>query len=163
MSLSDWLQGGRLHRHSSSRGEVEELLQLVDRGLADASVTAISSDLRFAAAYGAALGLGTLVLACAGYRARGAGHHALTFAALPVVLGEGAADLAAYLDACRAKRHESQYRRVGGISDGEVGELVESTEELRQQVLAWLEATHPELIPEPATEQGRGDRAEPEE
>jgi hypothetical protein len=56
--------------------EIEGLRQLVSRDLADAGLTALSADRRFATAYNAVLRLSKMAIACAGYRVTsGAGHH----------------------------------------------------------------------------------------
>jgi hypothetical protein len=82
MSLDDLQKQGRLRSHKTSREEIGSLIEIVKRDLNDASVSLISPDRRFATAYNAALQLATIVLHCHGYRTRGGGHHATTFAAL---------------------------------------------------------------------------------
>ena len=81
MSLNDLQKQGRLRSHRTSREEIGSLIAIVERDLKDAAVL-ISPDRRFATAYNAALQLATIVLYCQGYRTRGGGHHATTFAAL---------------------------------------------------------------------------------
>lgn len=145
MTLDDLLNAKRLQRHSTSSREITNLLRLVERGLADAEVDSISTDLRFCAAYNAALSLATMPLCCAGYRTRGAGHHATTFEALPLVMGQEVCEMAAYLNVCRSKRNVAEYRRSGEIVDEEVEELVASVRAFREQVEQWLRINHPEL------------------
>ncbi len=133
---------GRLRRHDTSAQEVTDLLRIVDAGLADARVEAISVDRRFCAAYDAARALADLVLRSAGYRTVGAGRHVTVFEALPLVLGEGFTSLGEYLNTCRAKRNTSEYDRVGEIMSGEVTELIEAVEGLRAEVIEWLQTHH---------------------
>jgi hypothetical protein len=146
MTLPSLLRAGRLQRHRTSAQEIADLLRLADRGLADARVEAISTDLRFTAAYNAALALATIPIHCAGYRTRGAGHHVTTFEALPLAMGEGLHDLAAYLDICRQKRSQVEHRRVGQTTTSEVEELIGHVQSLRQKVREWLGTTHPGLL-----------------
>jgi hypothetical protein len=87
VTLSDLLARKRLRRHKPSAREVEELLRVVERDLADAAITKVSTDRRFATAYNAALQLATIALHAAGYRAAGKGHHWATIQALPAVMG----------------------------------------------------------------------------
>ncbi len=47
MSLEKWVEIGWLKREPTSRDETRGLLSIVERGLADAKVQAISVDLRF--------------------------------------------------------------------------------------------------------------------
>jgi len=121
------------------------LLALAQRGLADARTETISTDLRFCAAYHAALQLATIPLASAGYRAAGVGHHATVFEALPLVMGEEFSTLSVYYDSCRAKRNIAEYRRVGEIMRSEVEELIQSVQEFIRQAKQWLRTHHPEF------------------
>ncbi len=146
MTLNELLAQGRIQRHRASANEVAHLLGLAERGAADAGVDAISTDLRFCAAYDAALPLATIPLACAGYRTRGAGHHATTLAALPIAMGSEVQDAAGFLEVCRTKRNVAQYQRVGSTSGNEVQELLCAVTALRRQVLAWLDEHYPHFL-----------------
>jgi hypothetical protein len=97
-------------------------------------------------AYEAVVALATIPLCCASYRTAGSGHHQTISLALPMGMGDGVRDLAAYFDTCRTKRNASAYDRVGGISEAEVSELLKEAHALQERVLAWLQANHPELI-----------------
>ena len=155
MRLSNWLQSGQLQRHSTSGQEIADLRALVERSLSDAPVRAISCDLWFSAACNAALALATMVLYCAGYRTRGVGHHATTFAALPLIMGSDLEELADYLEVCRTKRNLAEYRRSGAITASGVDELVASVIALREQVEQWLRSNRPEFaLPDPEQESG---------
>jgi hypothetical protein len=100
---------------------------------------------RFPLAYGAAAALATIVLAAAGYRTAGLGHHHTLFEALPYVLGAEVDVRARYLDRCRSKRNIAEYVRAGGISESDVAKLIEEVQTFRADVLDWLRARHPEL------------------
>lgn len=147
MSLQAWLAEGRLRRHRTSTAEVSDLLRVADRDLADAAIPQLSADRRFATAYGAALALATIVLHASGYRAAGAGHHWTTLQALPELMGSQAQERADYLDQCRTRRNLADYDRAGVISDTEADELLTETQTFRTDVLAWLQANHPPLVP----------------
>lgn len=62
MSLNDWLADGTIKRQPVSRGDIQGILAVADRDLADANVPGVSRDRRVATAYGAALQLVTAVL-----------------------------------------------------------------------------------------------------
>ena len=147
MTLNDLRSQGRLRPHRTSRSEVDDLLRLADRGIADAQVPGVSADGRFMMAYDAALSLAGIPLHCAGFRTDGPRHHQTTFAALPIVMGAEMSEAASYFDACRAKRNTSAYDRGGRTSDSEVEELVGEALAFRERVLAWLRANHPALCP----------------
>jgi hypothetical protein len=55
MSLAKWVEYDWLKAEPSSPNEIANLLSIVTRALADAQVDAISDDLRFQAAFSAAL------------------------------------------------------------------------------------------------------------
>lgn len=146
MALDKWLDEGRLAEHDTSAEELQEVWTIVHRDITDASAEGISTDRRFMAAYNAALQIATIVLYCHGYRARGPGHHYITFQVLPDILGEDFAELATYFDTCRTKRNRSQYDRTGEISRTEVSELIEAARDFRDEVKQWIASQHPELV-----------------
>ncbi len=83
---------------------------MVERDLKDAKLDELSADRRFATAYNAVLQLAKMVIACAGYRVIGAGHHQTTFEALQIAMGKQVSGLVPYFDACRRKRNQVDYR-----------------------------------------------------
>jgi hypothetical protein len=121
------------------------LLQLAERGLADAQVPGVSADGRFMMTYDAAMALATIPLHCAGFMTDGTRHHRTTFAALPLIMGGEISDLAYYFDACRTKRNASAYDRSGQASESEVEELIGEVAGFLEKVIAWLKAHHPNL------------------
>src|SRR2546428_9718366 len=147
MSLQQWTENGWLRSHQTSPQEVDDLLAIVARDLADAA-GAISADWRFGIAYNAALKLCVILLHASGYRPEKTLQHYRTIAALPEILGEGWRDSADYLETCRRKRNIVEYDRVGVVTEQDASELAAFCRELRQEVLAWLNKNHPELAPE---------------
>jgi hypothetical protein len=55
MSLEKWVEYGWLRRELTSPGEIKDLLGIVERSLSDSKVEVVSTDLRFIAAFNAAL------------------------------------------------------------------------------------------------------------
>lgn len=98
-------------------------------------------------AYGAALLLAKMAMACAGYRAdsNATGHHKTAFLALPLALGPGVKTLASYFDICRRKRNEIDYDRAFVASDAEANEIVTKVEELKTAVEDWISKNYPSL------------------
>lgn len=144
--LDHLLAHGRLKRHQPSAAETRDLLAVADRHLRDASLSELSDDGRFAAAYGAVLALASIVIGASGYRlGRLPGHHRLTIDLLPVLVGAHEGGRASYFDACRRKRNQADYERAGAITKAEVDALTEAAAEFRQDVLKWLESDHPLL------------------
>lgn len=150
MTLQELLERRKLAPKETTAQEVGDLMHLAEQYLADAQVETISPDLRFTAAYQAALQLATIPLHCAGYRPVGDGRHITVFQALPLVMGEEYNAAAAYYDVCRRKRHEAEYRRVGQISEHEVSELVSAVGDFLSAVREWLAVNHPNLLGEQA-------------
>ena len=141
------LDEGRLRPHRTDAREVADLLAVAERDIADAGVMAVSLDRRFATAYSAALQFATIVLYASGYRASAQrGHHAVTIAVLPELLGDEAKALAAYLDSCRSLRNMSDNDRVGAVSERDVLDLLAEVEAFRDRVCCWLRSHHPDLL-----------------
>ncbi len=147
MSLQDWATNGWLRVHRPTVREMEGLLSIVDRDLTDATVSGLSADWRFGIAYNAALKLCTMLVHASGFRPERTQQHYRTIAALPLILGRERQDAATYLDTCRVKRNNVEYDMAGAATEADVDELLDFTRELRRDVLAWLEASHPELVP----------------
>jgi hypothetical protein len=59
MSLEKWVEYGWLRRKPTSPREVRDPLGVVERSLADSTVKTVSTDLRFIAAFNAALCVAT--------------------------------------------------------------------------------------------------------
>lgn len=151
MTLRDLLSEGRLRLHNTSAREVEDLLRVVDRDLADAGIGELSADRRFATAYNAALQLATIALHAAGYRAAGRAHHWATFHVLPEIMGPQAQERADYLDNCRSKRNVTDYDHAGEISGREVEEILAEAQTFRRELLTWLKNNHQTLFPKRIT------------
>ena len=148
MSLKQWASNGWLRPHKTSPKEIQDLLAIVKRDLADAERD-ISADWQFGIAYNAALKLCTILLCASGYRPEKTLQHYRTLQALPVILGAERKTDADYLDACRIKRNTVEYDYAGAATRKDAKELVEFTKELRKDVIAWLECEHIELtLPE---------------
>ena len=148
MSLKLWADNGWLRPHQTSRKEIQDLLAIVKRDLADAKGD-ISADWQFGIAYNAALKLCTMLLYASGYRAEKTLQHYRTLQALQLILGpERKADVD-YLDACRIKRNTVEYDYAGAATRKDAQELIEFCDELHEAVIAWLEREHIELtLPE---------------
>lgn len=115
--------------------------------LRDARSTAISDDTRFTTAYGAALLLAKMALACAGFRldTKSGGHHVTAFASLPHCIGAVARPLADYFEVCRRKRNEIDYNRANVASRTDADEIVRQTESLESFVEGWITEHHSSL------------------
>ncbi len=142
MSLADWVRNGWLRPHKSSKEEVTNLLEIVERDLKDASAKGLSDDWRFGIAYNAALKLCTILLHSSGFRPEKNLAHYRTLQALPFILGKEHNSNADYLDTCRKKRNETEYDLAGTISKEEVQELIQFCNELKDETLAWLRKNH---------------------
>jgi len=146
MTLQQWAEHGWLRQHATSPDEIEKLLAVVDRDLADACATNISADSRFSIAYSAALNLCTILLHASGYRAERSQGHMRTVMSLPLILGADQTEHAEYLETCRRKRHAAQYEYAGGATAADADELVRLARGLRRKVIVWLRQHHPDLL-----------------
>jgi hypothetical protein len=110
-------------------------------------VRGLSSDGRFGIAYNAALALCTILLRASGYRPEKAQQHYRTIAALPLILGDGRKTDADYLETCRVKRNADKYDGAGAATHADADELLQFGRQLRESVMAWLRANHPDMLP----------------
>jgi hypothetical protein len=76
----------KVKAHTTSSNELDDLRAVVARDLADAAILELSADRRFATAYNAVLQIAKMVIACAGYRVSGLGHHQTTFEAVELAI-----------------------------------------------------------------------------
>jgi uncharacterized protein (UPF0332 family) len=143
MSLRQLFEQNRIIHHKTSKQEIQNLFKLVQRDIADAKITQLSADRRFATAYNAALQLGTILLYCKGYKTKGTGHHFFVFQAMKVILGKEYHSLADYFDSCRAKRNITDYTSTGNVSNAEVDELIQETESFRNMIRDWVNKNYP--------------------
>ena len=112
MSWQNLLTNGSIQNHTTSRQEIENLRELVNRDLKDAEIEGLSDDRRFATAYNAVLQLSKMAIACAGYRVSSnkTGHHRTTFDAVKNAIGTVEVEnLADYFETCRRKRNLIDY------------------------------------------------------
>jgi len=142
MSLESWAKNGWLRPHKTSKEEIRDLLQIVDRDLQDSQSKELSDDWKFGIAYNAALKLCTILLYASGYRPEKNLAHYRTLQSLPLILGKEHSGSADYLDTCRTKRNQTEYDFAGGISKDEAKELFQFTKELRAEVLSWIRKRH---------------------
>lgn len=145
MSLRDWLKNNWLVEHKSSAEEIEALLALVERDLANARIADLSPDWKLNIAYNAALQAATAVLAASGFRAAREQHHYRTIQSLAHTIGWPAATVSRF-DRFRKKRNIGGYETAGLVSDQEASEMHGLATELRDDALAWLRKNHPKLM-----------------
>jgi len=145
MSLSEWERNGWLVKHRTSRHEIRDLLQVVERDLADSAAEGLSADWRMNIAYNAALQAATAALAAAGYRPSRDAHHYRVIQSLRETLGADAAVVATF-DAFRKKRNISGYERIGLVSDADAKAMRALAVSLRGDVMAWLKRDHGEVL-----------------
>ena len=146
MSLEKWVEYGWLKREATSRDEIEGLLGIADRGLLDSKVEAISTDLRFIAAFNSALAAATAALRAAGFRtSTQAGHHVKTFESLNLPFQHGRAFIQK-LKVLSNKRNRSTYDVAGVVSDQDLQSVVKVAADLQNAVQISLGNEHRELL-----------------
>jgi hypothetical protein len=146
MSLEKWVEYGWLRREPSSPSEIRGLLGIVQRSLDDSSVEAISDDLRFIAAFTAALTAATTALRASGCRtATQVGHHVKTIESLELTINADP-KVIQKLKTFNNKRNKSFYDVAGAVSDQELAEMTKLAATLQNQVTQWLKKSHPEFL-----------------
>jgi hypothetical protein len=146
MSLEKWVEYGWLRREPTSPSEIRDLLGIVQRSLADSRVEAVSTDLRFIAAFNAALSAATTALRASGHRTvTQAGHHVKTIESLELTV-KANPKLIQRFKTFNNKRNKSVYDVAGAVSDQELETMVKLAIELKDTIIAWLQKSHPELL-----------------
>jgi len=137
---------GWLRREPSSRSEIRDLLGIVDRSLADSKVEAISADLRFIAAFNAALCTAMTALRASGHRTvTQTGHHVKTIESLELTV-KASSKLIQRFKTFNNKRNKSVYDVAGAVSEQELDGMVKLAVELKETTVIWLENSHPDLL-----------------
>lgn len=129
----------------ADRSEIQRLLGVADRELADAGVAGLSPDGSFEHAYAAALALATVVIRAGSQRVHGPDHHRKTLELLASLAEARWADLADYLQHCRTRRNRAVYDAAGVASEAEAVELREQVTGFAEGVKGWLGQSHQEL------------------
>jgi hypothetical protein len=146
MSLGKWVEYGWLRREPTSPGEIRDLLGIVERSLADSNVEAVSADLRFIAAFNAALCVATTALRASGHRTvTQAGHHVKTIESLELTINASPKIIQRF-KTFNNKRNKSVYDVAGAVSDQELEAMVKLVNELKAGTITWLQKLHPELL-----------------
>ena len=146
MSLEKWVEYGWLKREPTSPDEIKNLLSIVNRGLTDSKVQAVSTDLRFIAAFGAALTAATTALRASGYRtATQAGHHIKTIESLELTI-KADPRLIQRFKTFSSKRNRSSYDAAGVISDQDLDAMRKLAVDLTDRLYQWLKEFHANLL-----------------
>lgn len=132
MSLRTWENKGHIQKVAVNYKTLETILNLVKRDLEDCQLEGLSSDRKFATAYGAALNLASYIIKKEGFRvAAKAGHHKITFDIAGELLGKKAADYINFFDFCRRKRNKVDYDQTNVVSETEVKEIISKVKEFK--------------------------------
>ena len=145
MSLAHWERNGWLTAHRTSRNEIRDLLTVVERDLADSAAENLSSDWRMNIAYNAALQAATAALAAAGDRASRDQHDYRVIQSLGETLRLDVRTVNTF-DAFRKKRNIAGYERSGLVSNADAEAMRALAIKLRDDVVAWLGKSHPDVL-----------------
>ena len=146
MSLKDWLDNGWLKPHQTNQAEINRLLEIVRRDLADAMVPGLTDDWRFGIAYNATLKLCTIVLYAQGFRPENTLAHYRTIMALKEIDVPGWKDYAVYLNTCRMRRNILEYIQIDAVASKEADELVNFASSFLNEVIIYLDQHFPSLL-----------------
>lgn len=149
MSLELFVRKRYLKKEQTSADEIGSILEVVERDLELCKSESLNLDWRFNIAYNAALQLCKSALRAAGYRtSSGSPSHFVTIQCLPFIVGPAQTQRADFLDSCRSLRNQAEYDAAGVATESDVQGLIEETELLHGEVLAWLRQHHPDLLAE---------------
>jgi len=148
MTLEEWQQNHWPKQSIATPAEIAQLLAVVDREIADASIKAVSVDGRFMHAYDAALNLCAIALRASGYiAAKGQGNHKRTIGSLIFTLGKEYQQISDQIELASRRRGQAMYDRVGVVQEVDSTELLQTAIELRLVIIAWLKKDKPDLYP----------------
>jgi hypothetical protein len=153
MDLEKLVQFGWYKTEPTSPREIADLFSIVDRSVADLKVMGISDDLRFQAAYNGILTLANVALRASGFRVSlGQGHHQRVIESLEYTLTTLPSDSrerwVRKIKSHSQRRNSTSYDLAGGVSPGDLAQIVRDLGTLSEQVRGWLKETHPELLSE---------------
>ncbi len=135
-----------VQKHRTSKNELDNMRELIARDLADAAVSGLSADRRFATAYNAALQAANMAMACAGYRVTSkTGHHRVSLECARLALGAAAAKYADYFEMCRRKRNKIDYTHSRVATETEAKEILKQASEFYELVETWIAGRDPAL------------------
>ena len=118
----------------------------MNRSLADSKVEAVSTDLRFIAAFNAALCVATTALRASGHRTvTQAGHHVKTIESLELTI-KASPKIIQRFKTFNNKRNKSVYDVAGAVSDQELQAVTKLATELKDSTITWLQESYPELL-----------------
>ena len=146
MTWTNLLASKEAQKHKTSKKELDNMRALIARDLADASLTGLSADRRFATAYNAALQAANMAIACAGYRiVSKVGHHRVSLETIPLVLGKTARNYSDYFETCRRKRNTIDYTFSNVATETEAQEILVQASRFCDEVEHWITKNHPSL------------------
>jgi hypothetical protein len=141
--IQQLLESRHLEEFPTSDLEVAALWQKALRSARDARNSTNSPDNQYVLGYQALLQMGTALLACAGFRTRGAqGHHANTFYALAALGIEGLEEMDIHTNRIRKMRKVSAYE-PGSPTPEQLGALNQLIDEVLPPAQRWLAAQRP--------------------
>jgi hypothetical protein len=126
---------------------VARLLAVADRSLADAEVTAVSTDARVGFAHAATIAVDAAALAAEGYRAGKERHHERLLDSLRYTLDIDPRLLKQLHDVRRA-RNAMMYEQLGDTTPADAEAIITRARGIRDSVVGWLRARQGDLMAE---------------
>ena len=144
--IQQMIEARRLEERASRDADVAVMWHKAVASARDARNSTNSPDNQYVLGYQALLQMGTALLACAGYRTRGAqGHHATTFYAVAALDIEGFDEIEMRTDRIREMRKVSAYE-PGSPSPEQISALFDLIDEVMPHAQRWLAAQRPAAL-----------------
>ena len=145
MSLEDLYKFAKLEKHKTSSQEIKDLFGVAERCLKDASQHTISLELRYIAAYQAALAAGEAFLCCHGYSAPKNNYHYMVWESMRQVLDSSFKNTLILFNDARSKRGDAFYDRENVTSETEYKEIFEEAKKFVQFICDGIKKEFPDL------------------
>lgn len=138
-------------RHKPDTEEIQDLLEIVERDISNASGKNLDPVWRLAMAHNAIIQSAAAALRASGFRGRQKNYHKTLITSLRFTIGLSDTK-ENRLQKLRRKRNIGTYDKPDPISEKEAEAALNYAKEIRDRVVKWLKKSHPHLL----GEDGRG-------
>ncbi len=135
VSLKQWRDNGWIVEATTTKEDIEHLLEIADRDIAAAQNEALPPEWQLNIAFNAVLQVATAALAANGYRVATKSHHYHAIESLRYTM-RVSDDVVEQCQRFSKKRNVASYERAGMVTQTEANELISVAKSLRGDFVA---------------------------